>query len=160
MASLNRVSIIGYLGGDPDVRDVAGGLVVATVSIATTEAWKDRQTGARKEHTEWHRVVFFNKLAERAEEYLKKGAQVFVEGKLRTTKWTGTDQVERYTTEIIASEFKMLGKRDSGSNGGYQAAQSATPDSFSNADEGGSGITVEYHDSIPEEYASAFAKGE
>ena len=113
MASLNRATLIGNLGKDPEVRYTAEGAAVCSVSIATTNQWKDKATGERREETEWHRVVFYGRLAEIAGEYLRKGRTVFVEGRLKTRKWqdadTGTD---RYATEIIADQMQMLGGRE------------------------------------------------
>ena len=113
MASLNDVRLIGNLGSDPDVRVLADGLVVATVSVATTDTWTDKSSREKKEKTEWHRVVFYKGLAEIVEKYLRSGSQVYIEGKLRTRKWVDKDQIERYSTEIIATEMKMLGKKES-----------------------------------------------
>ena len=113
MASLNKVQIIGNLGADVDSRYLPDGTPVTTVSLATTEAWKNKQTGEKEERTEWHRVVFFKGLAEVANKYLKKGSQIYVEGRLRTRKWTDKDGIERYTTEIIVSDMQMLGKKES-----------------------------------------------
>ena len=116
MASLNKAQIIGYLGRDPEMRYMPDGAAVANVSIATTSVWKDKQSGEKKEDTEWHRVAAFGRLAEVMGEYLKKGSQVYVEGRLQTRKWqdkeTGQD---RYTTQIIADSLVMLGGKDSGS---------------------------------------------
>jgi single-strand DNA-binding protein len=111
---LNKVTLIGNLGADPEIRYMPSGGTVANVNIATTIRWKDKQTGERKEATEWHRVIFFNRLAEIAGEYLKKGSQVYIEGRLQTRKWQGQDGQDRYTTEIIASEMHMLGSRTGG----------------------------------------------
>jgi len=108
---LNKVTLIGNLGADPEVRFMPSGGSVANISLATTRRWKDKQTGERKEATEWHRVIFFNRLAEIAGEYLKKGSQVYVEGRLQTRKWQGQDGQDRYTTEILAQELHMLGSR-------------------------------------------------
>ncbi len=106
---LNKVMLIGNLGTDPDTRYMpTNGKPVTNVSVATSEVWKDKESGEQKERTEWHRVVFFNRLAEVVEKYLKKGSKIYVEGKLRTRKWTGQDGVDRYTTEIVASEMQML----------------------------------------------------
>src|SRR4249919_2319101 len=110
MASVNKVILIGNLGRDPETRYTAGGDAVTNVSIATTDTWKDK-SGEKQERTEWHRVAFFGKLAEIAGEYLKKGSQVYVEGRLRTRKWQDKDGQDRYTTEIMATEMKMLGSR-------------------------------------------------
>jgi single-strand DNA-binding protein len=112
MASVNKVTIIGNLGRDPEVRYTPDGASITNVTIATTDTWKDKATGEKKEATEWHRVVFFGKLAEIAGQYLKKGRQVYVEGALRTRKWTDKEGQERYTTEIVANEMKMLGTRE------------------------------------------------
>ena len=114
---INKVILVGNLGNDPDVKYTQSGSAITTISVATTEAWKDKQTGQQQERTEWHRVKFFGRLAEIAGEYLKKGRQVYVEGSLRTDKYTGKDGVERYTTDIIASEMQMLG---GGGEGGGQ----------------------------------------
>ncbi len=114
MASLNKTQLIGNLGADPVVRYTPAGAAIASVSIATTDKWKDKQTGEAKERTEWHRVVFFKGLAEVVAEHLKKGAQVYVEGRLRTRSWTDKDGVVRYTTEVIADQMQMLGKKPAG----------------------------------------------
>jgi single-strand DNA-binding protein len=118
MASINKVILIGNLGRDPETRYSADGAPITNVTIATTERWKDKTSGEMKEVTEWHRVAFFGRLAEIAGEYLRKGRQVYVEGKLRTRKWTDKDGNERYTTEIIADEMKMLGSREGGAGAG------------------------------------------
>ena len=112
MASVNKVIIIGNLGRDPEVRYTPDGASITNVNIATTDTWKDKATGEKKEATEWHRVVFFGRLAEIAGQYLKKGRQVYVEGALRTRKWTDKEGQDRYTTEIVANEMKMLGSRE------------------------------------------------
>lgn len=118
--SVNKIILVGNLGNDPEVRNFDNGGMIATVSIATSERWTDRNTGERKEHTEWHRVVFNNRLAEIASQYLRKGSQIYVEGSLRTRKWQDTQTgQERYTTEIRADNMQMLGNRASGDNGGY-----------------------------------------
>mgnify|MGYP003394221792 CR=1 FL=1 len=117
---LNKVTLIGNLGADPEIRFMPSGGSVANVSLATTRRWKDKQSGERKEATEWHRVIFFNRLAEIAGEYLKKGSQIYVEGRLQTRKWQGQDGQDRYTTEIIAEEMHMLGSR-SGGTGNFAA---------------------------------------
>jgi len=128
MASVNKVIIVGNLGRDPEMRTFPSGDRVANVTIATTDRWKDKQTGEMKEATEWHRVVFNGRLAEIAGEYLRKGSQVYLEGSLRTRKWTDKDGVEKYTTEIRADQMQMLGKREgmgspSGEDdGGYDSA--------------------------------------
>ena len=112
MASVNKVILVGNLGRDPEVRYSAEGSAICNISIATTSQWKDRTSGERREETEWHRVVFYNRLAEIAGECLRKGRPVYVEGRLRTRKWTGQDGQERFTTEIIAEQMQMLGGRD------------------------------------------------
>ncbi|MCF8178353.1 MAG: single-stranded DNA-binding protein [Sulfuritalea sp.] len=112
MASVNKVILVGNLGRDPEVRYTPNGDSITNITIATTDSWKDKATGEKKEATEWHRVVFFGKLAEIAGQYLKKGRQVYVEGALRTRKWTDKEGQDRYTTEIVANEMKMLGSRE------------------------------------------------
>jgi single-strand DNA-binding protein len=108
---VNKVILVGNLGQDPEVRYTPAGAAIANISVATSEAWKDKQSGQAQERTEWHRVVFFNRLAEIAGEYLRKGSKVYVEGSLRTRKWTDQQGVERFTTEIVASEMQMLDGR-------------------------------------------------
>ena len=108
---INKVIIVGNCGQDPETRYLPSGGAVTNVSIATSEAWKDKNTGEQKERSEWHRVVFFNRLAEIAGEYLKKGSKVYVEGSLRTRKWQAQDGSDRYSTEIVASEMQMLDSR-------------------------------------------------
>jgi len=111
---VNRVTLIGNLGADPEVRYTANGSAVANVRLATAESWRDRETGDQQERTEWHRVVFFSRLAEIVGEYLKKGSQVYIEGRLQTRKWQDRDGNDRYTTEIVANEMQMLGGRSDG----------------------------------------------
>ena len=111
MASVNKVIIVGNLGRDPETRYLPSGEAVTNISIATTDTWKDKTTGEKKEATEWHRVAFFGRLAEIAGEYLKKGSQVYVEGSLRTRKWQDKEGKDRYTTEIKADTMQMLGSR-------------------------------------------------
>lgn len=123
MSSLNKVMLIGNLGRDPEVRSLPNGGRVVNLTVATSESWKDKSTGERKEKTEWHRVVIFNdRLGEIAEKYLKKGSKVYIEGALQTRKWTGTDGNERYTTEIVLSQFKG----EIGFLGGSQEQNSGT----------------------------------
>ena len=117
MASINKVILVGNLGRDPEVRYTTDNNAITNISVATTDRYKDKNTGEQKEITEWHRVVFFNRLAEIAGEYLKKGSQVYIEGRLRTRKWTDQSGVDKYTTEIIADQMQMLGSRG-GSGGG------------------------------------------
>ena len=111
---LNKVTLIGNLGADPEIRYMPAGGAVATISLATTRRWKDKKSGERKDATEWHRVVFFSPLAEIVGEYLKKGRQIYVEGRLQTRKWQTQDGQDRYTTEIVANEMSMLGTRSGG----------------------------------------------
>ncbi|QHI98737.1 single-stranded DNA-binding protein [Xylophilus rhododendri] len=122
MASVNKVIIVGNLGRDPEMRSFPSGDQVANVTIATTDRWRDKTSGEMREATEWHRVVFNGKLAEIAGQYLRKGSQVYVEGSLRTRKWTGQDGIEKYTTEIRADQMQMLGSR-TGAGGGGGAPQ-------------------------------------
>ena len=134
MASLNQVQLIGNLGADPETRVTGSGDAVCNIRLATTDSWKDKATGEQKESTEWHRIVFYRRLAEIAGQYLKKGSQVFIQGRLKTRKWTDKDGVEKYTTEIEATEMKMLGgKREGGDQPGtstqraeYAAASGGT----------------------------------
>ena len=118
MASINKVIIVGNLGRDPEMRTFPSGDQVANVTIATTDKWKDKQSGEMKEATEWHRVVFNGRLAEIAGQYLRKGSQVYVEGSLRTRKWTDQSGVEKYSTEIRADQMQMLGSRQGMGGGG------------------------------------------
>ncbi|MEJ2360742.1 MAG: single-stranded DNA-binding protein [Gammaproteobacteria bacterium] len=118
---VNKVILIGNLGRDPEVRYMPNGQAVANVAIATSESWKDKNTGEQQERTEWHRVVFFRRLAEIAGEYLKKGSKVYIEGKLQTRKWQDNQGQDRYTTEIVANEMQMLDSRG-GSNNNYSSA--------------------------------------
>ena len=118
MASVNKVIIVGHLGKDVELRYTAAGDAIANLSVATSESWKDKNTGEKKEQTEWHRCSCFGKLAEICGQYLKKGSQVYIEGSLRTRKWTDKDGVERYTTEIRCDDMKMLGSRQSGGSQG------------------------------------------
>jgi single-strand DNA-binding protein len=119
MTSINKVILIGNLGTDPETRYTASGDAVCNIRLATTESWKDKQTGEKRELTEWHRVVFYRKLAEIAGQYLRKGSQVYLEGRIKTRKWQDKDGQDRYTTEIEATDMKMLG--------GKQSDRQATP---------------------------------
>jgi len=122
---INKVILVGNLGKDPEIRYSASGAAIANITVATSDNWKDKQTGEKQERTEWHRVVFFNRLAEVVGEYLKKGSQVYVEGRLQTRKWQDKEGQDRYTTEIVASEMQMLGGRaGSGDSGGYDQSNS------------------------------------
>jgi len=119
MACVNKVILVGNLGRDPEVRYTPDGAAICNVSIATTSQWKDKNSGERREETEWHRVVFYNRLAEIAGEYLKKGRSVYVEGRLKTRKWQDKDTgADKYTTEIVADQMQMLGGREGGGGGG------------------------------------------
>jgi single-strand DNA-binding protein len=119
---INKVILVGNLGADPEVRYMPNGSAVATVRLATSESWKDKQTGQAQERTEWHRVVFYNRLGEIAGEYLKKGSKIYVEGRLQTRKWQDQSGVDKYMTEIIASEMQMLDSRGAGSNSEYSSS--------------------------------------
>lgn len=119
MPSVNKVIIVGNLGRDPETRYMPNGEAVTNIAVATTESWKDKTSGEKKELTEWHRITFYRKLAEIAGQYLKKGSSVYIEGKLQTRKWADKDGVERYTTEIISDSMQMLG--------GKQESQSDRP---------------------------------
>ncbi len=118
MASVNKVIIVGNLGKDPEVRYMPSGSAICTVSVATSRQWKDKTSGERQEETEWHRVTFFDRMAEIAGEYLKKGRSVYVEGRLKTRKYNDKDGVEKYTTEIVATDMQLLGGREGGGAGG------------------------------------------
>jgi len=118
MASVNKVIIVGNLGKDPEVRYMPSGSAICSVSVATTRQWKDKTSGDKQEETEWHRITFFDRMAEIAGEYLKKGRSVYVEGRLKTRKYTDKDGVEKYTTEIVATDMQLLGGREGGAGGG------------------------------------------
>jgi single-strand DNA-binding protein len=124
---LNKVTLIGNLGQDPDVRTSPNGTKIVRISLATTRRWTDRQTQERKDHTEWHRVVFFNRTAEVVEQYLRKGSQVYIEGRIQTQKYQGKDGQDRYSTDIIAEQMQMLGSRSGGSSNFSDNAQSSAP---------------------------------
>jgi single-strand DNA-binding protein len=120
--SVNKVVLVGNLGKDPEMRYMPNGSAVANLTLATTESWKDKQTGERKDKTEWHRLTVFNRLGEMCGEYLKKGAKIYVEGKLQTRKWQGQDGQDRYTTEVVVSEIQMMDSRNPAQGQGqYQA---------------------------------------
>jgi single-strand DNA-binding protein len=132
---INKVILVGNLGADPETRYMPSGSAVTNLSVATSESWKDKQTGEQKERTEWHKVAMFNRLAEIAAEYLRKGSQVYIEGKLRTRKWQDRDGNDRWTTEIVADEMQMLGGRGgaapmgSGQGMGQGSSQDSGPPS-------------------------------
>ncbi|MGR9090904.1 MAG: single-stranded DNA-binding protein, partial [Gammaproteobacteria bacterium] len=115
---VNKVTLIGNLGADPEVRYTSNGSAVANIRLATAESWRDKESGEQQERTEWHRVVFFSRLAEIVGEYLKKGSQVYIEGRLQTRKWQDRDGNDRYTTEIVANDMQMLGGRGGAAGGG------------------------------------------
>jgi single-strand DNA-binding protein len=133
MASVNKVILIGNLGKDPEVRYMPSGKAVANVTLATSDSWKDKNTGEKQERTEWHNVVFYSPLAEIAGQYLRKGSSVFVEGRLQTRKWQDKNGQDRYTTEIIANEMKMLGSRSSSGGSTPFASESHEGESTSSS---------------------------
>lgn len=118
MASVNKVILVGNLGADPETRYAPSGDAICSIRLATTESWKDKASGEKREATEWHRVVFYRKLAEIADQYLRKGSSVYIEGRIKTRKWQDKDGQDRYTTEIEATEMQMLGGRGDGSRQG------------------------------------------
>ena len=126
---INKVILIGNLGADPEVRSTPSGLTIANLRLATTDSWRDRQSGEQQERTEWHRVALFGRLAEIAQQYLHKGSKVYVEGRLQTRKWQGQDGVERYTTEIVANDLRLLDSRGpaSGAAGTTGSGAAAPP---------------------------------
>jgi single-strand DNA-binding protein len=126
---INKVILVGNLGKDPETRSLPSGEAVTNITVATSDSWKDKQTGEQKEKTEWHNVVFFKRLAEIAGQYLKKGSQVYIEGSLRTRKWQDKEGKDRYTTEIVAQEMQMLGSKPGGGSASYDrgGAKADTP---------------------------------
>jgi single-strand DNA-binding protein len=151
---INKVILIGNLGADPETRAIPSGTTVANLRIATSESWRDKQSGEQQERTEWHRVALFGRLAEIAAEYLKKGSQVYIEGSLRTRKWQDKQGNDRYSTEIIGNELQMLGGRG---GGGGAATGTAPAPSFAEESSGGGGAgggssgsrSEEFDDDIP-----------
>jgi len=143
---INKVIIVGNLGGDPDTKYMPSGSAVTNLTVATNESWKDKKTGEQKDRTEWHKVAMFGRLAEIAAEYLRKGSQVYIEGKLRTRKWTDKSGNDRYTTEIVADEMQMLGGR-----GGGGAPAMGGPPQSSPAPQGSPGPSGgdDFDDDIP-----------
>ena len=133
---VNKVILVGNLGQKPEMRYTQTNTAVATLSIATSESWKDKDSGELREKTEWHRVVLFGKLAEIAEQYLDKGSQLYIEGKLQTRKWQDKNGADRWTTEIVGSELTMLGSRSSSSNNSMASDQSESPFPEDNSGEG------------------------
>ncbi len=151
---VNKVIIIGNLGADPETRAMPSGSSVANLRIATTESWRDKQSGEQQERTEWHRVALFGRLAEVAAEYLRKGSQVYIEGSLRTRKWQDKQGNERYTTEIVANDMQMLGGRGGGGGGGGGGSSAPRESAeYSQASGGGSGSGsgegTDFDDDIP-----------
>lgn len=127
MAGINKVILVGNLGKDPEVRYAPSGSAITNITIATSESWKDKNTGEKQEKTEWHRVVFFNKIAEIAGEYLRKGSKVYIEGKLQTRKWTDKEGMDRYTTEIVVDGFSGVMQMLDSRSGGDYAPPAAAP---------------------------------
>ena len=126
---INKVILIGNLGADPDTRYTGSGTPICTLSLATSESWTDKQTGQKQERTEWHRVKVFGKLAEICQEYLRKGRQVYIEGSIRTDKYTGKDGIERFSTDIIANNMQMLGGGEGGKRAPAPSPQASAPES-------------------------------
>jgi len=145
---VNKVILVGNLGKDPDIRYTPGGAAVANVTIATNESWKDKNTGEMQEKTEWHNVVFFSRLAEIVGEYLKKGSQVYVEGRLQTRKWQDKSGNDRYTTEIVANEMQMLGGR-SGAGMPESRPSGPAPAAPTQAEPGNAPASNDFDDDIP-----------
>ena len=147
---INKVILVGTLGKDPEVKYMPSGGAVTSVSLATNESWKDKVTGEKKETTEWHKVVFFNKLAEIAGEYLRKGQQVYIEGSLRTRKWQGQDGQDRYTTEIVANDMQMLGGRSGGGmSAGHYDDSAPAPMRSGGGNQGGNNYGSGYSNNAP-----------
>ena len=137
MASINKVILVGHLGRDPENRYLPSGEQVTSIAIATTDRWRDKATGDMKEQTEWHRISFFGKLAEIAGQYLKKGSQVYIEGRIRTRKYTDREGIERYATEIIGDTMQMLGSKQDGSAQPAGTKQPAQRNSYAEAKQNG-----------------------
>src|SRR5689334_10232638 len=150
---INKVILIGNLGADPETRAMPSGTTVANLRIATSESWRDKQSGEQQERTEWHRVALFGRLAEIAGEYLRKGSQVYIEGSLRTRKWQDKQGNDRYSTEIVASEMQMLGGRGGGGGGAAQETRDRRDpgaEAFAQAPAGGGGgAAADFDDDIP-----------
>jgi single-strand DNA-binding protein len=142
---INKVILVGNLGADPETRYMPSGGAVTNIRVATSESWKDKNTGDQQERTEWHSVAFFGRLAEIAAEYLRKGSQVYIEGKLRTRKWQDRDGNDRWSTEVVANEMQMLGGRP----GGGAPAQSSSSSAPSSMPEGPPGGGGDFDDDIP-----------
>ncbi|HEB66709.1 MAG TPA: single-stranded DNA-binding protein [Gammaproteobacteria bacterium] len=150
---VNKVILVGNLGKDPEVRYSPNGSAVTNITVATSETWKDKNTGEQKEKTEWHRVVFFNRLAEIAGEYLKKGSKVYIEGRLQTRKWQDQNGNDRYTTEIVANEMQMLDSRGGGSanfnQDNAQPAQRNAPAAAAAPEPAAAASGADFDDDIP-----------
>jgi single-strand DNA-binding protein len=150
---INKVILIGNLGADPETRAMPSGTTVANLRVATSESWRDKQTGEQQERTEWHRVALFGRLAEIAGEYLRKGSQVYIEGSLRTRKWQDKQGNERYSTEIVGNDLQMLGGRSGAGagapSGGASAGAPATAPAFAEESAGGGSRGEEFDDDIP-----------
>jgi single-strand DNA-binding protein len=150
---INKVILIGNLGADPETRAMPSGTTVANLRVATSESWRDKQTGEQQERTEWHRVALFGRLAEIAGEYLRKGSQVYIEGSLRTRKWQDKQGNERYSTEVVGNDLQMLGGRGGGAAGAAPAstaaAGSSAPAYAEEAAGGGGSRSEEFDDDIP-----------
>jgi len=150
---INKVILIGNLGKDPEVRYTTSGSAVTNITLATSESWKDKNTGETQERTEWHRIVFFNRLAEIAGEYLKKGSKVYIEGSLRTRKWQGQDGQDRWTTEIVANEMQMLDSRSDGDTSfnqdNQQSQQSQQPQGQPQSDPAAQPFDDDLDDDMP-----------
>lgn len=146
---VNKAILIGNLGRDPEIRYSPSGAAVANVNIATTDSWKDKQSGEQQERTEWHRVVFFGRLAEIVGEYLKKGSQVYVEGRIQTRKWQDKEGNDRYTTEIVANDMQMLGGRGGGGSGGGVEDYNQDAGYSGGSSSSSSGPSEDFDDDIP-----------
>ena len=149
---VNKVILIGHLGADPETRAMPSGSSVANLRVATTESWRDKQSGEQQERTEWHRVALFGRLAEIAGEYLRKGSQVYIEGSLRTRKWQDKQGNERYSTEIVANDMQMLGGRGGGGAGapsGGGSRESASEYAGPSGGASGEGAAADFDDDIP-----------
>ena len=155
---INKAILIGNLGNDPDIRYTASGTAIANISLATAESWRDKNSGEQQERTEWHRIVFFGRLAEIVGEYLRKGSQIYVEGRIQTRKWQDKEGNDRYTTEVVANEMQMLGGRGQAQAAMNPAGQSPAPEARNNAPppdkpaaagSGGAAQADDFDDDIP-----------
>jgi single-strand DNA-binding protein len=146
---VNKVILVGTCGKDPETRYMPSGGAVTSISVATNESWKDKQTGEKQERTEWHNITFFGRLAEIAGEYLKKGSQVYIEGSLRTEKWQDKQGQDRYTTKIIASEMQMLGSRSGGGGTSDWSSQSSSQGAVQNQAPPSAPPADDFDDDVP-----------